>query len=73
MGAKKTRWGLILRTVGESAEAARAMGYDVNRVRLLATERAARSPASAARFCRCSTRAAGTRIVERAGSDGVAL
>jgi simple sugar transport system permease protein len=34
---RKTRWGLILRTVGESAEAARAMGYDVNRVRLLAT------------------------------------
>jgi general nucleoside transport system permease protein len=36
-GLKNTRWGLILRTVGESAEAARAMGYDVNRVRLLAT------------------------------------
>lgn len=34
---QRTRWGLILRTVGESAEAARAMGYDVNRVRLLAT------------------------------------
>jgi len=33
----RTRWGLILRTVGESAEAARAMGYDVQRVRLLAT------------------------------------
>lgn len=33
----RTRWGLILRTVGESAEAARAMGYDVNSVRLLAT------------------------------------
>jgi ABC-type uncharacterized transport system permease subunit len=33
----RTRWGLILRTVGESAEAARAMGYDVNRVRLYAT------------------------------------
>jgi ABC-type uncharacterized transport system permease subunit len=33
----KTRWGLVLRTVGESADAARAMGYDVNRVRLLAT------------------------------------
>jgi simple sugar transport system permease protein len=32
-----TRWGLIVRTVGESAEAARALGYDVNRVRLLAT------------------------------------
>ncbi len=34
---KNTRYGLVLRTVGESAEAARAMGYDVNRVRLLAT------------------------------------
>jgi general nucleoside transport system permease protein len=34
---KTTRWGLVLRTVGESAEAARALGYDVNRVRLLAT------------------------------------
>ncbi|MGC4094088.1 MAG: ABC transporter permease [Polyangiaceae bacterium] len=36
-GLKNTRYGLILRTVGESAEAARAMGYDVPRVRLLAT------------------------------------
>ncbi|HEX9297016.1 MAG TPA: ABC transporter permease [Polyangiaceae bacterium] len=34
---KVTRWGLVLRTVGESADAARAMGYDVNRVRLVAT------------------------------------
>lgn len=34
---KSTRLGLVLRTVGESAEAARALGYDVNRVRLLAT------------------------------------
>lgn len=34
---KTTRYGLVLRTVGESADAARAMGYDVNRVRLLAT------------------------------------
>jgi ABC-type uncharacterized transport system permease subunit len=33
----RTRWGLIVRTVGESADAARAMGYDVDRVRLLAT------------------------------------
>ncbi len=32
-----TRWGLVLRTVGESADAALAMGYDVDRVRLLAT------------------------------------
>jgi simple sugar transport system permease protein len=34
---KRTRWGLVIRTVGESADAARAMGYDVTRVRLLAT------------------------------------
>jgi general nucleoside transport system permease protein len=34
---QRTRWGLILRTVGESADAARAMGYDVDRVRLRAT------------------------------------
>jgi simple sugar transport system permease protein len=34
---RRTRWGLVLRTVGESADAARAMGYDVNRVRMLAT------------------------------------
>jgi simple sugar transport system permease protein len=34
---KRTRWGLVLRTVGESADAARAMGHDVNRVRLRAT------------------------------------
>jgi simple sugar transport system permease protein len=33
----RTRWGLIIRTVGESADSARAMGYDVARVRLLAT------------------------------------
>jgi ABC-type uncharacterized transport system permease subunit len=36
-GLSNTRWGLILRTVGESSEAARALGYGVNRVRLLAT------------------------------------
>jgi general nucleoside transport system permease protein len=33
----RTSWGLVLRTVGESAEAARAMGYNVNRVRFWAT------------------------------------
>ncbi len=33
----RTRWGLIVRTVGESADAARAMGYSVNAVRILAT------------------------------------
>ena len=34
---KNTRWGLILRTVGESGDTARALGYSINRVRLLAT------------------------------------
>ncbi len=32
-----TRWGLTVRMVGDSADAARAMGYSPNRVRLLAT------------------------------------
>src|SRR3989441_342477 len=32
-----TRWGLAVRAVGDSADAARAMGYPVNRVRLLST------------------------------------
>src|SRR5882724_10474414 len=31
----RTRIGLVLRTVGESADAARALGYDVMRVRML--------------------------------------
>jgi ABC-type uncharacterized transport system permease subunit len=34
---QRTRWGLIMRTVGESGDSARAMGYDVARVRLFAT------------------------------------
>ena len=36
-GFKSTRWGMIVRTVGESADSARAMGYSVNRVRMIAT------------------------------------
>ena len=32
-----SRWGLILRTAGESADAARAMGYSVNLIRMRAT------------------------------------
>lgn len=32
-----TRWGMVLRTAGESSDAARALGYSVNVVRLLAT------------------------------------
>ncbi len=34
---RTTHWGLILRTAGESADAARAMGYSVNAIRLRAT------------------------------------
>lgn len=36
-GLKNTRWGLILRTVGDSTEAARALGYRVNFVRTMGT------------------------------------
>ena len=34
---RNTRWGLVVRMVGDSADAARAMGYNVNVVRTLAT------------------------------------
>jgi ABC-type uncharacterized transport system permease subunit len=34
---KNTRWGLIVRTAGESVDATRAMGYSVNTIRLFAT------------------------------------
>jgi len=34
---KNTRWGLILRTAGESVDATRAMGYSVNTIRFFAT------------------------------------
>jgi simple sugar transport system permease protein len=33
----RTRWGLVVRLTGDSANAARALGYSVNRVRLVAT------------------------------------
>lgn len=33
----RTRWGLILRTVGDSEDAARAIGFSVERTRMLAT------------------------------------
>jgi general nucleoside transport system permease protein len=36
-GLRSTRTGLIIRTAGESADAARAMGYSVNAIRLRAT------------------------------------
>ena len=34
---RNTRWGLVVRMVGDSSDAARAMGYNVNAVRTLAT------------------------------------
>jgi simple sugar transport system permease protein len=34
---RTTRWGLIVRMVGDSADAARAMGYNVNAVRTMCT------------------------------------
>lgn len=34
---RSTRWGLAIRTVGESDDAARAMGLNIDRVRMLAT------------------------------------
>lgn len=34
---KNTKWGLVLRTVGDSSEAARALGYRVNVVRTIGT------------------------------------
>jgi general nucleoside transport system permease protein len=36
-GLRSMRWGMTLRLVGENAESARAMGYPVTRVRVLAT------------------------------------
>jgi simple sugar transport system permease protein len=36
-GLRSTRWGLVLRTVGDNADAARALGYSVERVRTAAT------------------------------------
>lgn len=36
-GFKNTRWGLVVRTVGDSADAALAMGYSVKYVRILCT------------------------------------
>jgi general nucleoside transport system permease protein len=36
-GLRSMRWGMVLRLVGENAESARAMGYPVTRVRVIAT------------------------------------
>lgn len=37
LGLRYARWGLVLRTVGDSSDAARALGLNVNVVRALAT------------------------------------
>lgn len=34
---KNTRWGMVVRLVGENTAAATAMGYSINRTRLIAT------------------------------------
>lgn len=36
-GFRRTRWGLIVRMAGDSSDAARALGYGVNSVRIAAT------------------------------------
>ncbi|QUN32589.1 ABC transporter permease (plasmid) [Cupriavidus sp. KK10] len=36
-GMRATRWGLVLRLVGDHAETARAMGYPLTRIRIAAT------------------------------------
>jgi len=36
-GLRHTRWGMVLRLVGENAESARAMGYPITGVRIAAT------------------------------------
>ena len=59
---RRTRWGLMLRTVGESADAARAMGYDVN-ARAPAGDDGGRLPGRRRRLVPVAvlSRAAGTR------------
>jgi ABC-type uncharacterized transport system permease subunit len=36
-GFRSTRWGLVLRMAGDSSDAAKALGYSVNRIRIAAT------------------------------------
>jgi len=36
-GFRSTRWGLVLRMAGDSSDAAKALGYSVNRIRIVAT------------------------------------
>lgn len=58
---KNTRLGLILRVVGDSTDAARAMGINPDRVRLLATAVGGSLAAVGAPICRSTIPARGTR------------
>ncbi len=60
-GFRNTKAGLILRVVGDSADAARALGYDVDRVRLATVATPRVLAGSAARTSRSTIRARGTR------------
>jgi len=57
----RTRVGLIVRTVGESADAARALGYNVMRVRTLATAAGGFLAGVGDRSCRSTIPGAGTK------------
>jgi len=67
---RNTRSGLIVRVVGDSSDAARAMGLNPDTVRLLATASAGRWPASAAPICRSTIPVAGPSASRRARADG---
>ena len=58
---RTTRWGLLIRTAGESSDAAAPWDIPCWRSGCAPPWSAAFSPASAARSCRCSIPAAGTR------------
>jgi len=63
---RTTRWGLIIRTAGESSDAALAMGYSVNIIRLRATMFGGFLAGIGGSFCRFTIPAAGMRAC-RAG------
>ena len=63
---RATRVGLIIRVVGDSTDAARAMGLRPALIRTLQRRPAAPLPGLAAHICPCSIRAAGTRASPRA-------
>ena len=60
-GFRNTRWGLILRMAGESADAARAIGLSVERIRTLATMAGGFLSGLGGGFSRSTIPATGTR------------